>query len=189
MDKVEYGCPGYAVVDVEALLLGPVVRVVEQVGFVLISAETGAEVLGEKHIIYQPYDTAGLCAHYGQPLPVVEWAVSAYKRITGDDPVHTDPGQNPSWSAVRTRIRKICRRRAIKVYAKGAALERTVFSGAFEIADLEWCVDCVRKLNFHLLCRTGCPKYPGLIHDPLCECRYFAQFIPELMPPPTLNPQ
>lgn len=165
MEYQEYGEPAYAVIDVEALILGPVVRVVEQVGVVMISASTGREIMGEKHMVYQPYDTPGLCRWYKQPEDVVERAVSAYRRITGDDPTHGDPLAHPTWSAVRTRLRRILRRRAIRVYAKGAALERTVFGRAFEIDDLEW---------------YGCPKYPLAIHDPLEECRFFSQYIPEL---------
>lgn len=165
MEHQEFGEPAYAVIDVEALILGPVVRVVEQVGVVLLSASTGQEIMGEKHIVYQPHDSAHLCWWYRQPPEVVEYAVSAYRRITGDEPVHNDPMVHPTWSAVRTRLRKILRRRAIKVYAKGAALERTVFGRAFEIDDLEY---------------YGCPKYPLAVHDPLEECRFFAQYIPEL---------
>lgn len=165
MEQLEFGEPGYAVIDVEALILGPVMRIVEQVGFVLISSSTGSEIMGEKHIVYQPYDDSSLAAQYGQPQEVVDYASSAYKRITGDDPIHNDPMKHPTWCAVKTRLRKILRHRAIKVYAKGAALERTVFGKAFPIYDLEW---------------TGCPKYPLSIHDPLEECRFFANYIPEL---------
>jgi hypothetical protein len=165
MELQEYGEPGYAVVDVEALILGPIVRVVEQVGVVLVSANTGQEIMGEKHIVYQPHDEFRLSWWYRQPQEVVEYASSAYRRITGDDPVHNDPMVHPTWCAVRTRLRRILRHRAIKVFAKGAALERTVFGKAFNIYDLEW---------------TGCPKYPLTIHDPLEECRFFANYIPEL---------
>jgi hypothetical protein len=139
--------------------------VVEQVGFVIISASTGREILAEKHIVYQPKTTDELIQYYNQPREIVEFSVNAYRRITGDNPVHDDPTNQPIWSAVKTRIRKIMRRRAIKVYAKGASLERTVFGKAFEIDDLEY---------------YGCPKYPMEIHDPLEECRFFAKFIPEL---------
>lgn len=165
MENQEYGEPGYAVIDVEALILGPIVRVVEQVGVVLVSASTGEEIFGEKHIVFQPYDETHLSWWYQQPPEVVRYASFAYRRITGDDPLHADPMMHPSWCAVRTRLRKILRRRAIKVYAKGAALERTVFGRSFEIDDLE---------------DTGCPKYPEAIHDPLEECRFFARYIPEL---------
>ena len=169
MEDFEMGPIGYAVIDIEALLLGPKVRVVEQVAFVIISAATGREILAEKHIIFQPKDVAELVEHYNQPREIVEFAVNAYRRITGDNHIHSDPAANPTWSAVKTRVRKIMRRRAIKVYAKGAALERTVFGKAFEIDDLEY---------------YGCPKYPIAIHDPLEECRFFSKFIPELSPAP-----
>lgn len=163
MEKDEFGEIGYAVIDVEALLLGPV-KVVEQLGCVIMSASDGAEVFAEKHMVYQPYDAEGLVRHYGQPPEVVRTAMDGYTMVTGDDPLHDDPARFPSWSAVRNRIRKILKRRAIRVYAKGAALERTVFGSALEIFDLEW---------------TGCPRYPEKIHDPLEECRFFARFIPE----------
>lgn len=164
METDEFGEIGYAVIDVEALMLGPV-KVVEQVACILLAASTGCEVFAEKHMVYQPFDAAGLCAHYGQPPEVVKRAIDGYILVTRDNPVHNDPRINPSWSAVRNRIRKILRRRAIKVYAKGAALERTVFGTSMEIQDLEW---------------YGCEKYPLPVHDPLLECRFFAKFIPEL---------
>lgn len=165
MENQEFGEPGYAVIDVEALILGPRVRVVEQVAFVLMSSATGREILSEKHMVLQQDDLKELCNHYSQKLDVVNNAVLAYRRITGDDPVHADPMIHPSWSAVKNRVRKILRHRAIKVYAKGAALERTVFGYSIEIDDLE---------NY------GCPKYPLAIHDPLEECRFFSRYIPEL---------
>ncbi len=168
MEDAEFGETGYAVIDVEALILGPKVRVVEQVGFVLISAKTGLEILGEKFLVFQPMDANALSMYYRQPRQVVDYAINAYGRITGDDYIHNDPNLHPIWGAVKTRIRKIINRRAIKVYAKGAALERTVFSNAFDLLDLEW---------------YGCPKYPLAVHDPLEECRFFSSYIPELSVP------
>ena len=164
MEAAEFGDIGYAVLDVEALMLGPV-KVVEQVAFVLFSLDTGKEIYCEKHMVYQPYDVAGLTAQYKQPLATVQKAVDNYCRITGDNYVHDNPASNPSWSAVRNRVRKILRRRAVTVYAKGAQLENTVFGTALGIRDLEW---------------WGCPKYPESIHDPLLECRFFGRFVPEL---------
>jgi hypothetical protein len=164
MEEDEFGEIGYAVVDVEALMLGPV-KVVEQVACVIMSAATGKEIFGEKHIVYQPFNAEGLLNHYGQPPEVVQKAIDGYTHVTHDDPVHDDPLIHPTWSAVRNRIRKILRRRAIKVYAKGASLERTVFGSTLEIQDLEW---------------WGCPKYPEAVHDPLLECRFFAKYIPEI---------
>jgi hypothetical protein len=166
MEAAEFGDIGYAVIDVEALLIGPRIKLVEQVAFILVSPSTGQELLAEKHMVYQPLGVAELVSTYGQPKEVVEAATSAYTRITDDvNFVHADPMTYPSWSATRNRIRKILRRRAIKVYAKGAALERAVFKDSLFIDDLEW---------------SGCPKYPLSVHDPLLECRFFARFIPEL---------
>lgn len=164
MEEDEFGEIGYAVIDVEALMLGRI-KVVEQIACVILSAATGNVVFAEKHFVYQPYDVPGLCAHYGCPLNCVSKSVSIYRQMTGDDPVHMDPMTNPTWSAVRNRLRKILRRRAIKVYAKGAALERTVMGSFLCIQDLEW---------------YGCPKYPEEIHDPLKECLFFSQYIPEI---------
>lgn len=165
----EFGDMGYAVVDVEALLLGPRVRVVEQVGYVLRSATTGAELLAEKFIVYQPHGVDALVANYSQPRSVVDQAVAAYCRITGDpSPVHDDPGLHPSWAAVKYHINRVLKARAFKVYAKGADLERRVFGTLFAIHELEL---------------FGCPKYPGAIHDPLEECRFFSRYIPELPEP------
>jgi hypothetical protein len=164
MEADEFGEIGYAVIDVEALMLGPV-KVVEQIACIIVSAASGSEVFAEKHVVFQPFNKEGLVAHYGQPLDLVQRAIDGYVKVTGDDPVHDNPRDHPPWSAVRNRLRKILRRRAIKIYAKGAALERTVFGSTLDIQDLEW---------------YGCPKYPLEIHDPLAECRFFAQYIPEL---------
>lgn len=165
IENEEFGERGYAVIDVEALILGPVVRVVEQIAVVLMSASTGEEIFAEKHNVWQPKDHRELSDFYGQPFEVVDRAISAYGRITGDNYLHDDALRHPVWRAVKTRIRKILRHRAIKIYAKGASLERTVFGGSIPIADLEW---------------SGCPKYPYALHDPLEECRFFSQYIPEL---------
>lgn len=164
MEQVEFGDIGYAVIDVEALMLDGI-KVVEQVACVIMSSSTGKEVFGEKYMVYQPYDLSGLVSHYGQSYDQTKFATEAYSRITGDNPVHDDPYIHPPWSAVRNRLRKILRRRAIEIYAKGADLERTVFGPSMTILDLEW---------------WGCPKYPLQIHDPLEECRFFAKYIPKL---------
>lgn len=164
MESDEFGEIGYAVIDVEALILGSV-KVVEQVACIIISAANKNEIFAEKHMVYQPFDATGLVEHYRQPPSVVHKALYGYKLVTNDDPVHDNPAIHPSWSAVRNRIRKILRRRAINIYAKGASLERTVFGSCLEIKDLEW---------------TGCPVYPYQVHDPLEECRFFAKYVPEL---------
>jgi hypothetical protein len=164
MERDEFGEIGYAVIDVEALILGPV-KVVEQVACVIISASTGLEVFAEKHIVYQPYDANGLVQHYGQSMETTMIAIDGYVTVTHDNPIHDDSRIHPSWGAVRNRLRKILRRRAIKIYAKGANLERIVFGSTLDIDDLEW---------------FGCPKYPEKVHDPLLECRFFARYIPEL---------
>jgi hypothetical protein len=163
MEADEFGEIGYAVIDVEALLLGPV-KVVEQVACIIMSSATGKEIFAEKHMVYQPFDANGLVMHYGQSMDVVRRAIDGYVHVTRDNPVHDDPMNNPTWSAVRNRLRKILRRRAIRVYAKGASLERTVFGSTIDVQDLEW---------------WGCPKYPEAVHDPLLECRFFANYIPE----------
>ena len=165
MEAQEFGDVGYAVIDVEALMVGPIVKIVEQVAFVLVSASDGRELLAEKHIVYQHFNAEELAVHYNQSAQTIENAVAIYKRLTQDDPVHSDPAVYPTWSAVRNRIRKILRRRAIKIYAKGAGLERTVFGKSFDIYDLEW---------------SGCPKFPEAVHDPLEECRFFSKYIPEM---------
>jgi hypothetical protein len=169
MENDEFGEMGYAVLDVEALILGPI-KVVEQVACVIMSSATGREVFAEKHYVYQPYGLESLVQHYGQPMPIVQRAVDGYVKVTGDNPLHDDPSTQPTWSAVRNRLRKILGRRAISVYAKGAALERTVFGTAMNIRELE---------------TYGCPRYPGRLHDPLDECRFFSGYIPELQPPPS----
>lgn len=164
MEADEFGELGYAVIDVEALMLGAV-KVVEQVACVIMSASTGSEIFAEKHMVYQPFNAEGLSKYYSHPVSAVQNAIAGYTCVTHDNPVHDNPMVNPPWNAVRNRIRKILTRRAIRIYAKGAALERTVFGSSMAIQDLE---------DFN------CPKYPGAVHDPLLECRFFAQYIPEL---------
>ena len=154
-----------AVIDVEALVLGPVVRVVEQVAFAMYNIVTGQEVMSEKHMIYQPMNTRALIQTYSNiPAYIIENSVAAYKRITADEPIHNDPLLHLSWQSIRKRLTTILRKRNIRVYAKGAAMERAVFGHAFTIVDLE---------------DYGCPKYPLPIHDPQAECRFFIKFAPE----------
>lgn len=168
MEEAEFGELGYATIDVEALVIGPTARIVEQVAFVLMSAENGREILAEKWYVWQPNDVEGLCNWTRQPLAVVNRAVAAYREITHDDHVHNDPAVHYPWSAVRNRVRKILRRRAIKIYAKGAALEREVFNHSLDIHDLEDVEN------------PKCPRYPYMPHDPLEECRWFSRYVPEL---------
>jgi hypothetical protein len=154
----------YAVIDVEALILGDVINIVEQVAFVLYNID-GAEVWAEKHMIYQPRTGRELSKIYGVDMEVVQRSVDAYTRITGDDPVHNNASTFEKWANVRNHIQKACRDHAAAVYAKGTSLEASVFYGVIEFRDLAW---------------FGCPKYPLALHDPLKECRFFAQWIPEI---------
>ncbi|MDR3540720.1 MAG: hypothetical protein P4L69_07080 [Desulfosporosinus sp.] len=154
----------YAVIDVEALILGKVINIVEQVAFVLYSID-GAEVWAEKHMIYQPHTGEELSRMYGVDLETVQQSVNAYKRITGDEPVHSNPRIFERWSDVRRHIQKACHDHTATVYAKGISLETSVFYGTITFQDLAW---------------FGCPRYPLPLHDPLKECRFFAQFIPEI---------
>lgn len=157
--------PYYAVIDVEALVLGSVINVVEQIAFVLYDID-GTEAWSEKHIIFQPHGVADLSKMYGVPRQTVQRSVDAYTRITGDaNPVHSNPRIHPKWCHIRRHILKACRDHAAAVYAKGTQLENSVFYGTINFLDLAW---------------WGCPKYPLAVHDPLLECRFFAQFIPEI---------
>jgi len=166
--KPELPLPGgriyYAVIDVEALILGNVINIVEQVAFVLYSLD-GAEVWAEKHMIYQPHTGEALSRMYGVDMEIVQRSVDAYKRITGDEPVHSNMRTFERWSDVRRHIQKACHDHASTVYAKGTSLEASVFYGTIEFQDLAW---------------FGCPRYPLPLHDPLKECRFFAQWIPEI---------
>ena len=129
----------------------------------------GREVLAEKHMIYQPLDTLQVAAAYNVKLDEVKRSSDAYKRITADDPVHKDVRRYERWSDVRKRVRGICHDYAMRVYAKGMTLENSVFYGELELYDLE---------------DYNCPKFPFPIHDPLQECRFFAQFVPDIYPRP-----
>ena len=161
---LEGGRMYFAVIDVEALILGDVINIVEQVAFVLYSVD-GVEVWAEKHMIEQPYNGDELSRMYGVDRGVVQRSIDAYKRITGDEPVHPRNSGFERWAAVRKHIQKACHDHAAVVYAKGTSLEASVFYGAIQFDDLAW---------------WGCPKYPLSLHDPLKECRFFAQFIPEI---------
>ena len=154
----------YAVIDVEALILGNVINIVEQIAFVLYDID-GAEVWAEKHMITQPHTGEELSKMYSVDMGVVQRSVDAYRRITGDDPIHRDPRAFERWSDVRKHIQKACHDHALSVYAKGPSLEISVFYGAIDFQDLAF---------------FGCPKYPLSPHDPLKECRFFAQWIPEI---------
>lgn len=176
----ELGLPGgksyYAVIDVEALILGNVINIVEQIAFVLYDIN-GIEVWAEKHMIYQPKSLETLSKEYGVDWSIVKASSDAYTRITGDNPLHADCRVYNKWPLVRRHIQRACRDHAAVVYAKGPALETSVFYGEINFLDLAW---------------FGCPKYPIPLHDPLMECRYFAQYIPEIQqqrmiihPPPT----
>jgi hypothetical protein len=162
----EFGEKGYAVVDVEALMFEKNFRLVEQIAFVVVSPKPYRKLLiAEKHYIYQPYDFSQLCIRYNQNPNVVMNAINAYMYITHDNYIHDMPVIHPPWNAVRTRITKILSGRSIKIYAKGAQLERTVLPRGIDIYDLN---------DF------GCPKFPDKIHDPLAECLFFSNYIPEL---------
>lgn len=153
----------YAVVDVEAIVLSKTINIVEQAAIVLVDM-WGYEVLAEKFMIYQPLDTAAISQKFGvSPIKVAK-AIAGYSRITGDDPVHPDDSKYHNWNYVRKYILRLCRNYAISVYAKGISLENSVFYGELPLKDLEW---------------WGTPKFPWPVHDPLAECRFFAQFIPE----------
>lgn len=154
----------YAVVDVEALILGNVINIVEQIAFVLYNLD-GVEVWAEKHMIEQPLNGDELSRKYGVDREIVQRSLDAYERITKDNHIHPKNSGYEKWATVRNHIKKAFTDHAAKVYAKGPALEISVFYNSVTIDDLAL---------------YGCPKYPGKVHDPLNECRYFAQFIPEI---------
>lgn len=151
-------------VDAEAIVLcGGRLNVVESIAIAMYD-DAGEEVLAEEYQVYQPLDADGIAAVYGVHPDEVVASAAAYSRITGDrEYVHVDPSRHARWRDVRRRILHLCKTYAAAVYAKGPALERTIFGGALEIADLA---------------PFGCPKYPGTPHDPLSECRFFSRYIP-----------
>lgn len=154
----------YAVIDVEALVMGKV-DIVEQVAVVLVDMY-GQEVLGEKHMIYQPLNAAQLAKSYSIDQQAVQKAIDGYALVTRDNYVHDNPYSAERWGVVRKRIVSMCQRYAVAVYAKGIALEYRVFYGELPFWDLAW---------------WGCAKYPHAVHDPLNECRFFSQYIPDLI--------
>ena len=157
----------YAVIDVEALVLGKM-DIVEQVAIVLVDM-FGYEVLGEKHMIYQPMSAVQISKAYGLDSVIVQKGIDGYKLVTHDDYIHADVYNYERWGSIRKRTIQICHLYAMAVYAKGISLEYRVFYGELPFWDLAW---------------WGAPKYPGEVHDPLSECRFFSQFIPDLIRQP-----
>jgi hypothetical protein len=154
----------YAVIDAEALVFGPpYVNIVEQLAIVFYDRE-GRERHAEHYIVHQPFTEAGLKDVYGIPGDVVSRAISGYYKVTGDHYIHSGGAR---WRDVRGRVTAECERFAAKVYAKGPQLENALFKGALHVEDLA---------------PFGCPKYPRKIHNPLEECRFFSQWIPEIYP-------
>ena len=158
----------FAVIDVEALVMGKM-DIVEQVAIVLVDV-FGKEVLGEKHMIFQPMNAEQLAQSYHLDPHIVQKGIDGYTLVTRDNYVHDNPYVFERWGPVRKRIVNICQRYAMAVYAKGIALEYRVFYGELPFWDLAW---------------WGAPKYPGDVHDPLNECRFFSQYIPDLVRRPT----
>lgn len=159
----------YAVVDAEALVFvcGPrqrTINIVEQLAFVLYD-DDGQEVWAEKHLIYQPHGVKDISEMYGAELGEVQRSVDAYRMITGDDPVHSDLRVHERWAPVRRHVLRALQFHALRVYAKGPALESSILYNTVPIFDLAM---------------FGCPRYPLPVHDPLLECRFFAYYIPEV---------
>lgn len=160
-----YGDRGYVVVDAEALIFGKHV-VVEQIAFVLISSQTGREILAEKHIVHQPFNYLQLANKFRVPMETVIKAIQGYTYITHDMMyIHDDYNTSCPWRAIRGRLQKIFKNRAIKIYAKGKELEQRLLGPKYVVEELS---------------QYDCPKYPYMPHDPLTECRFFAQYIPEI---------
>lgn len=159
----------YAVVDVEALVFrnkkGYMVNIVCQAAFIVVNWY-GKECIGEKYYVCQPQTDIEIAQIFDADITEVRRAVSAYERITGDKYLH--PKDDPKyfkWSRVRHRIQSVCNILTYAVFAKGISLENAVFYG---------------EIVFNDLAHWGCPKYPLSTHDPLKECRFFAQYIPGL---------
>jgi hypothetical protein len=154
------------VVDLEALVFASrrAPCVAEQAAYVIVDA-AGREVEAAHFVVLQDRDADTLAAAYGLPRREVAAAVDAYCRITGDaDAVHIGAGAVP-WRDVRRCLEAAAGRAGI-VYAKGAELERRLLPELrARLYDLEW---------------FGCPRFPHKPHDPLAECRFFAQYVPVL---------
>ena len=164
LPKLPNDQPYYAVIDVEALVMGRV-DVVEQAAILLVDSY-GREVLGEKHMIFQPLSAEQLASSYNLDRADVDRGIYGYELVTQDGYVHADPSTYERWGAVRKRIQLICQYYATVVYAKGIDLEDRVFYGELPFYDLAW---------------FGAKRYPLPVHDPLMECRFFSQFVPDLI--------
>lgn len=151
-----------AVLDIEALVMENFV-LVEQIGLLIVDY-TGRELYAKKFIIQQPYGVDQIQIKYSLEKDTVEKAIKGYTLVTGDNYIHPKSRQTYSWKNAKEEMREYIRQYKPTIWAKGAALERRVFGKEYLIYDLE---------------EYGCPKYPyGKFHDPLDECRFFANYIP-----------
>ena len=150
-----------AVMDAEALVFGsghPAVA--EQIAIIFLNSR-GEELWAEHYMVLQPFTKEGLSAVTGVPLWDVERAVRGYHKVTGDSYIHPE---GPAWDALKRHIKEEIFFFSAKVYAKGPELEVSLFDGDVQVEDLA---------------AHGCPKYPpGIPHDPLEECRFFARWAP-----------
>jgi hypothetical protein len=151
----------HAIIDVEALITRKII-IIEQIGIVVVSED--ASIVYEEHhiIVKQPLTIEQLETRFDIPKQQLYHAIYGYNLVTGDNYIHN---VGMSWRSAKAIVIKIIKQYNAIAWAKGADLERKIFEKDLVIYDLA---------DF------GCPKYPWKIHNPLNECRYFAQFIPKI---------
>ena len=154
---------GYMVIDFEAVLAGRL-YFAEQAALYLVAPD-GRVLLSEHYMIYQPLNEAALVRRFPNLRGAIARGVTAYVRITADEPVHDNVELHCDWTRVRRRVCRVAQHCALGVYAKGPELESRMTNDAFPITDLA---------------AHGCPRYPHYPHDPLLECRFFALYVPGL---------
>lgn len=151
-----------AVIDIEALVMRDFV-LVEQIGFLIVDY-FGRELYAKKFIVEQPLTAAELTQRYSIDPMSLQTAIGGYVKVTGDSYIHPKSHTTYTWRGVCSELHEMIRQYKPILWAKGANLERRVFGREYIINDLQ---------------DYNCPKYPqGKLHDPLAECRFFAQFIP-----------
>jgi len=164
MDTVETTPPLFAILDIEAVMIGKGVDVPTEAALLLVDADT-RDVRGSwKWEIWQPHSPLRLAQIHGLDERKVFASVRVHERLTGKRVRHVRRGL-PGWPEVRQKILDIITGHGVVwTFSRGPQLERRLFP-ELRILDLQG---------------FGCPKFPaGRTHDPLDECMFFRDFVPK----------
>jgi hypothetical protein len=176
----------YMLVDIEALVMHPMSQwtpVVEKAAYLIIDANCNHVYSAQMNIL-QPCDVNAIMAQLKREdtmmadmtpekaeirmwnlRQTVDTAIRNYVNCTYDETYIHEGSDAIPWTIARAHIIDMSRKFATAIYVKGAALENRLFAGDLRLVDLNW---------------YGCPRYPYKPHEPLAECRFFANFVPLL---------